>query len=93
MDEVAYMQIHEEYEKRIQDLERRIRTLESVINGTSRNKPGRVPLLSAELKSEVIRKHDVGSSYADLAKEYGVSKTTIYNVCKGKKKFTIPVQR
>ena len=86
------MQIHEEYEKRIQDLERRIRTLESVINGTSRNKPGRIPLLSADSKSEVIRKHDAGSSYASLAAEYGVSKTTIYNLCKGKKRFMIPVQ-
>ena len=82
------MQINEDYEKRIQDLERRVQVLESIINGTSRNKPGRIPILSADEKAEVIRKHNAGSSYAYLAKEYGVSKTTICNICcsnKGKK--------
>lgn len=89
------MQINEDYEKRIQDLERRVQTLESIINGTNRNKPGRNPLLSADSKAEVIRKHNAGSSYSSLAAEYGVSKTTIFNIChsyKEKPQFTIPVQ-
>lgn len=89
------MQFNEDYEKRIQNLERRVHALESIINGTSRNKPGRNPLLSADSKAEVIRKHDAGSSYSSLAAEYAVSKTTIYNIChfnREKSKFTIPVQ-
>ena len=95
MDEVIWMHINEDYEKRIQDLERRVQVLESIINGTSRHKPGRSPILSADEQADVIRKHNAGSSYACLAKEYGVSKTTICNICrsnKGKNKFTIPVQ-
>ncbi len=90
------MQINEDNEKRIQDLERRVQVLESIINGTSRNKPSRTPLLSADAKAEVIRKHDGGSSYSSLAVEYGVSKATIYNIChsdKEKPKFIIPVQK
>ncbi len=90
------MQFNEDYEKRIQDLERRVQILESIINGTNRNKPGRKPFLSADLKAEIIRKHDAGSSYSGLAAEYGVSNTTIYNIChsdKGKSEFIIPVQR
>lgn len=96
MNEVINMQLHENYEKRIQDLERRVQALESIINGTSRNKPGRTSLLSADLKCEVIRKHNEGISYSRLAAEYGVSKTTICNICqsnKGKTKFTILVQK
>ena len=95
MSEVIWMQINEDYEKRIQDLERRVQVLESIINGTSRHKPGRTPSLSADEKAEVIRKNIAGSSYFCLAKEYGVSKTTIFNICrsyKEKNKFTIPVQ-
>ena len=90
------MQINEDYEKRIQNLERRVQVLESIINGTSRSKPGRIPILSADEKAEVIRKNIAGSSYSCLAKEYGVSKTTIFNICrsnKGKNRSTIPVQR
>lgn len=90
------MQINEDYEKRIQNLERRVQVLESIINGTSRNKPGRIPILSADEKAEIIRKNIAGSSYSCLAKEYGVSKTTIFNICrsnKGKNRSTIPVQR
>lgn len=90
------MQFKEDYENRIQDLEKRVHALESIINGTNRNKPGRKPLLSADSKAEVIRKHDAGGSYSSLAAEYGVSKTTIYNICnsnKGKPKFIIPVQK
>nr|WP_296472553.1 hypothetical protein [uncultured Acetatifactor sp.] len=90
------MQFHEDYEKRIQDLERRVHVLESIINGTSRNKPGRKPLLPADTKAEIIRKHNAGSSYSCLAAEYGVSKTTISNIInpnKGKSRFTIPVQK
>ena len=94
------MQFNEDYEKRIQDLERRVQILEGIINGTNRrtnrNKPGRKPLLSADLKAEIIRKHDAGSSYSGLAEEYGVSKTTIHNIChsdKGKHKYVIPIQR
>ncbi len=89
------MLINEDHEKRIQDLERRVQVLERIINGTSKNKPGRTPLLSAGPKSEIICKHNAGSSYSNLAKEYGVSKTTIYNIChsdKGKSRFIIPVQ-
>lgn len=89
------MQVNEDYEKRIQDLEKRVQILESIINGTDRHKPGKKPLLSADSKSEIIRKHDAGSSYSCLAAEYGVSKTTIYNICnsdKGKPNFIIPVQ-
>lgn len=89
------MQFNEDYEKRIQDLERRVHVLESIINGTSRNKPGRKPLFSVDSKAEIIRKHDAGSSYSRLAAEYGVSRSTIYNIChsdKGKTKFIIPVQ-
>lgn len=93
------MQFNEDYEKRIQDLERKVQILESIINGTNRrtnrNKPGRKPFLSADLKAEIIRKHDAGSSYSGLAAEYGVSKTTIYNIChsdKGNPQFVIPVQ-
>lgn len=82
MDDVTYMQFKEDYENRIQDLEKRVQALESIINGTNRNKPGRKPLLSAVSKAEVIRKHDAGSSYSSLAAEYGVSKTAIYNICK-----------
>lgn len=90
------MKFDEDYEKRIQNLERRVQVLESIINGTSRNKPGRKPLLSKDEKAEVIRKHNAGSSFSSLAAEYGVSKTTISNIChfdKGGKNFTIPVQR
>ncbi len=90
------MQINEDYEKRIQNLEKRVQVLESIINGTSRNKPGRTPILSADERADVIRKHNAGSSYLCLAKEYGVSKTTMFNICrsnKGKNKFTIPIQR
>lgn len=75
------MQFNEDYENRIQDLDRRVKILESIINGTNKNKPGRTSLLSADLKSEVISKHNAGSSYSCLAEEYGVSKTTIYNIC------------
>ncbi len=89
------MQTNEDYEKRIQDLERKVQVLESIINGTSRNKPGRTPLLSTDAKAEVIRKHDGGNSYFSLAVEYGISKTTKSNICnyKGKPKFVIPVQK
>ena len=90
------MQINEDYEKRIQNLEKRVQVLESIINGTSRKKPGRTPILSADEKAEIISKNIAGCSYSCLAKEYGVSKTTIFNICrsnKGKNKFTIPVQR
>ena len=79
------MQFNEDYEKRIQALERRVYALECIINGTSNNKPGRTPLLSADSKAEIIRKHDAGSSYSSLAAEYGVSKTTICNICKSNK--------
>ncbi len=85
---------NEDYGRRIRDLENRVQVLESIINGTGRNKPGRRPRLSADLKSEVIRKHNAGISYSCLAAEYGVSKTTIYNIChfdKGKARLTIPV--
>lgn len=95
MDEVTQIQFNENHEKRIQDLEKRVQALEDIINGVNRNKPGRKPLLSADTKSEIIRKHNAGSSYSGLAAEYGVSKTTIYNIChsdKGKSKFIIPVQ-
>lgn len=90
------MQINEDYEKRIKSLERRVQVLEGIINGTSKNKPGRTSILSADVKSEVIRKHNAGCSYSRLAAEYGVSKTTIYNIChfdKEKSRFMIPVQR
>lgn len=96
MNDVINLQLQEGYEKRIQDLERRVQTLESIINGTSRNKPGRKPLLSKDEKADVIRKHNAGSSFSCLAAEYGVSKTTISNIChfdKEGKNFTIPVQR
>ncbi len=90
---MKYMQTNEDYEKRIQDLEKRVQVLESIINGTSRKKPG-TPL-SADAKAEVIRKHNAGSSYSNLATEYGVSKTTISKICnyKGNSKFVIPVQK
>lgn len=45
MSGVIDMQLHEDHEKRIQDLEKRVLALESIINGTSRDKPGRKPLL------------------------------------------------
>lgn len=89
------MQINENHEKRIQDLEKRVQALEDIINGTNRDKPGRKPLLSADTKSEIIRKHNAGNSYSGLAAEYGVSKTTIYNICHSDKenpRFVIPVQ-
>ena len=89
------MQFNEDYEKRIKDLERRVHALECIINGTDRNKPGRKPLLSADLKVKIIRKHNAGSSYSGLAAEYGVSEPTIYNIChsdKGNRQFVIPVQ-
>ncbi len=79
------MQINEDYEKRIQNLEKRVQVLESIINGTSRKKPGRTPILSADEKAEVIRKNIAGCSYSCLAKEYGVSKTTIFNICRSNK--------
>ena len=82
------MHINEDYEKRIQDLERRVQVLESIINGTSRHKPGRTPILSADEKAEVLRKNIAGSSYFCLAKEYGVSKTTIFNICRSYKEKT-----
>ena len=75
--------------------EKRFLALEDIINGINRNKPGRKPLLPADTKFEIIRKHNAGSSYSGLAAEYGVSKATIYNIChsdKGKTKFIIPVQ-
>lgn len=74
------------YEQRLQDLERRVQILESIINGTDRHKPGRVPILTTDLKSEIVAKHENGSSYSNLALEYGVSKTTIYNICNFNKK-------
>lgn len=75
------MKDKKDYEKRIRKLERKVEMLESIINGTSRNKPGRKPLLSADLKCEIIRKHNEGISYSCLATEYGVSKTTICKIC------------
>lgn len=96
MNDVIFMLSNEDCEKRILDLEKRVQVLESIINGTSRNKPGRKPLLSADTKAEIIRKHNTGSSYSCLAAEYGVSKTTISNIInhnKGKSRFTIPVHR
>lgn len=90
------MQFHEDYERRIQDLERRVQALENIIKGSDKNKPGRAPILSADAKSEVIHKHNAGKPYSTLAKEYGVSKSTIFNIChsyKEKGKHIIPVQR
>ncbi len=75
------MKDKKDYEKRIRKLERKVEMLESIINGTSRNKPGRKPLLSADLKCEIIRKHNEGMPYSRLATEYGVSKTTICKIC------------
>ena len=87
---------NEDCEKRILDLEKRVQVLESIINGTSRNKPGRKPLLSADLKCEIIRKHNEGMSYSRLATEYGVSKTTICKICNfddRKNRLMIPVHK
>lgn len=74
------------YEQRLRDLEKRVQILESIINGTSKHKPGRAPILTANLKSEIISKHENGISYSSLALEYGVSKTTICNICNFNKK-------
>lgn len=90
------MQLNDDYEKRIQDLERKVQALESIINGTSRNRPGRKPLFSADTKAEIILKHNAGSPYSRLAAEYGVAKTTICNICHSGKEtsqFVIPVQK
>ncbi len=75
----------EEIQKRMDDLEKRIKTLEGIINGSSNRRPGRKPLLSAEEKRAVIQKHENGISCSKLAEEYGVCKSTICRICKGQK--------
>ncbi len=67
-------------------MEKRIKILEGIMNGSSNRRPGRKPLLSAEEKRAVIRKHENGVSYSKLAEEYGVCRATICRICKGQKK-------
>ena len=67
----------------IAELEERIRRLESLIDGSSKGKPGRKSKLSLVQKNEIIRKHEDGISYSALAKEYHVARSTICNICRG----------
>ena len=79
--------------------------LESIINGTSGNKPGRIPILSADEKAEVIRKHDAGSSYSVWLRSMGFprppyvtyavlirEKTSSQYLYKGAKTSACPIQ-
>lgn len=70
--------------KELESLRTRVITLESIINGCIPKQAGRKHKLSLEQQSEIIQKHNHGMSYSALAKEYAVSRTTIYNTCHGK---------
>lgn len=70
-------------------LEKRVHDLESIINGSSKRKPGRKSKLSHEQKEELIRKHEQGLSYSALADEYHVSRSTICNICRGHNPLTV----
>lgn len=69
--------------KQLAQLEKRVHDLETIINGSSKRKPGRKSMLSSEQKSAIIEKHEQGVSYSVLASEYHVSRSTICNICRG----------
>jgi len=85
--------------EQVKSLEKRVEVLEAVLNGKMAQKPGRKPKLSVAQRDEIIRKHAAGSSYAKLAGEYSVGRTTICNICNGygkreaEKELIIPVTR
>lgn len=69
--------------KQLAQLEKRVHDLETIINGSSKRKPGRKSKLSPEQKFSIIEKHKQGFSYSVLASEYHVSRSTICNICRG----------
>lgn len=69
--------------KQLAQLEKRVHDLETIINGSSKRKPGRKSKLSPEQKFSIIKKHEQGFSYSVLASEYHVSRSTICNICRG----------
>ena len=88
-----------ELKEQVKSLEKRVEALEAVLNGKMAQKPGRKPKLSVAQRDEIIRKHAAGSSYAKLAGEYSVGRTTICNICNGygkreaEKELIIPATR
>ncbi len=80
MEQAELQKIAEE----IESLKTRVTALESIINGCAPKQAGRSHKLSLEQQAEIIQKHNHGMSYSALAKEYTVSKSTIYNICHGR---------
>ncbi|WP_286153143.1 helix-turn-helix domain-containing protein [Sporofaciens musculi] len=80
MEQTELQKIYNE----IEALRTRITTLESIINGCVPKQAGRNHKLSSEQQSEIIQKHNDGMSYSALAEEYAVSKSTIFNICRGR---------
>ena len=72
-------------QEQIAKLEKRIIRLETLIDGSVKGKPGRKSKLSLEQKKEIILKHNQGTSYSILAKEYQISRSTVFNICQGHK--------
>ena len=77
------MEETEELREQVKSLEKRVEELEAVLNGKMARKPGRKSKLSVAQRDEIIRKHAAGSSYAELAGEFSVGRTTICNICNG----------
>lgn len=73
----------EKLQEQIEGLEKRVASLERIINGTAPGKVGRKPKLTPEQKQAILKKHSSGVSYSKLAEEYSVAKSTICNACKG----------
>lgn len=78
--------------KQLAQLEKRVHDLETIINGSSKRKPGRKNTLSSEQKSAIIEKHEKGLSYSVLASEYHVSRSTICNICHGHNPLIVPIR-
>lgn len=76
--------------KQLARLEKRVHDLETIINGSSKRKPGRKSKLSPEQKLSIIERHEQGLSYSVLASEYNVSRSTICNICRGHDTLIIP---
>lgn len=80
--------------ERLEQLENRVRDLETIINCSAPHKPGRKSKLTQQQKLEIIEKRSRGETCERLADEYDVSKSTISSICNQhpKKEISIPVQ-
>lgn len=78
--------------KQLAMLEKRVHDLETIINGSSKSRPGRKSKLSLTQKNEIIQKHEDNISFSVLAKEYQVSRSTICNICRGYNPLILPVR-